>query len=265
MLYSSAYHVWHDYICILQVVYSRAEICTIIKKLQEEPVLLESEHGPLVSKLLGSLSTPECMEADKTRDFFSYAAKQLDICLQAGERCKLPSSKAQRMWSAFHKFRNKPELLVAWSACIQNQGISDVDPSTTRLGLQVLIDRWFKSMILNRSKKPEQAVDLTPLSAREQNVVFYMSGYVAVKLLTRFRKKSDSKAVEEKNRIFVKILSKMQANQQVQDIKSIDDYTREWSEQIDRGGLYHIKSEVYFCIHNLCHYTLCGTHTTWHN
>ena len=183
--------------------------------------------------------------------------------LTSWERCKLPSSKAQRMWSAFHKFRNKPELVVAWSACIiQSQGISDLslDPSTTRLGLQVLIDRLFKSMILNRNKKPEQAVDLTPLSAREQNVVFYMSGYVALKLLKRFRKKSDSKAVEEKNRIFVKILSKMQANQQVQDIKSIDDYTREWSEQIDRGSLYHIKSEVCFCIHNPCRYTLWNSH-----
>ena len=88
---------------------------------------------------------------------------------------------------------------------------------------------------------------------------------MAVKLLTRFRKKSDSKAVEEKNRIFVKILSKMQANQQVQDIKSIDDYTREWSEQIDRGGLYHIKSEVYFA-YIIFVTTLCGTHTTYrHN
>ena len=89
----------------------------LIENLKQETVLTSTENGPHVSEILTYLTTaPSAMHADhQGRAFFSNVASHLEACLQAGGRCKLPSSKNQRMWSAFHKFRTKPEIMKAWS------------------------------------------------------------------------------------------------------------------------------------------------------
>ena len=155
----------------------------LIENLKQETVLTSTENGPHDSEILTYLTTaPSAMHADhQGRAFFSNVASHLEACLQAGGRCKLPSSKNQRMWSAFHKFWTKPEIMKAWSsyiAAIPEIPVS-LHPHTT-LALQFLVDRWFKSMITAMNKKPEKAGanKLSPLSTREQNVVFYMSGYM---------------------------------------------------------------------------------------
>ena len=62
--------------------------------------------------------------------------------------------------------------------------------------------------------------------ALEKNAVRYMTGYVAVALLKRHNKPT------------------MDTNAgQTEAIESIDDYTRPWSDLIDRG-LYHISDKV---------------------
>ena len=82
------------------------------------------------------------------------------------------------------------------------------------------------------------------LTLREQNVVYYMSGYIPVNLIKRFKKKSPVERVQQKRRMFLCVLRGMRADNQQDDINSPEDYTRLWSEQIDRGGLYQIKPEV---------------------
>ena len=44
--------------------------------------------------------------------------------------------------------------------------------------------------------------------------------------------------------MFVRVLRRMRADNQPDDIDTPDDYTRVWADQIDRGGLYQIKPEV---------------------
>ena len=41
----------------------------------------------------------------------------------------------------------------------------------------------------------------------------------------------------------------MSATGQTIAVESLSDYTRLWSELIDRGGLYHINDEVYNALH----------------
>ena len=45
-----------------------------------------------------------------------------------------------------------------------------------------------------------------------------------------------NKATEAKHQFFLSVLKRMRANNQAEDIESLDDYTRVWSDQIDRGG-----------------------------
>ena len=48
----------------------------------------------------------------------------------------------------------------------------------------------------------------------------------------------------KKRELFVRVLSQMKAEHQPCENESLSDYTRTWSEMIDRGGIYHINDEV---------------------
>ena len=218
----------------------------LLESLKQEAVLNATENGPFVCEVINY--AVKYIDTDQARDFFSPVASQLEACLQAGGRCKLPSSRAERMWSAFHQFRTKPELKEAWSTFIDNIRMPVSLHSHIVLALQILVDRWFKKMITMKRPAETQRMrrgSLSPLSLREQNIVFYMSGYVSVKLIKKYRKRSSSKVTEQKHRLFVTILKRMRANDQADYVESVNDYTRVWSEQIDRGGLYQINPQVY--------------------
>ena len=123
----------------------------------------------------------------------------------------------------------------------------------SRQSLQILLDRSFNHLIAERnSTKAAATSKITDesninISKREENVV--RSGYVAVKLLKKYRKGNASSAVKNKWHYFVKILSEMKCKDQPLCNDTVEDYTKAWSEQIDQGGLYHVKPEV--TIHEL--------------
>ena len=71
-----------------------------------------------------------------------------------------------------------------------------------------------------------------------------MAGFIAVKLLKKFKKPSKNPQVEHKHRLFICLLALMQALGQPGEPETVEDYTQHWSELIDRGGLYHINDEV---------------------
>ena len=58
-----------------------------------------------------------------------------------------------------------------------------------------------------------------------------------------YQKKSTHPAVQRKRQMFVAVLKEMKADRSDQDDK--EDCTSEWTELIDRGGLLHVRSEVY--------------------
>ena len=72
-----------------------------------------------------------------------------------------------------------------------------------------------------------------------------MTGYVAVKLLKQYEKLSTHPQVHVKQTLFVRVLKGMSAAGQPTTVESLSDYTRLWTELMDRGGLYHISDEVH--------------------
>ena len=67
-----------------------------------------------------------------------------------------------------------------------------------------------------------------------------MAGYVAVSLLKKCGKPVKKSVLKQKHDLYVRILSRMKAEEQPTPSLIIQD----WSELIDREGLYHIKDEV---------------------
>ena len=117
----------------------------------------------------------------------------------------------------------------------------------SELALQLLFDRILKKLLHNKAAAKKQSTagtqddSVRPLTAMESNAVRYMSGYVAVSL---YRKPTKQSQVKVKQALFVRVLSRMKAVDQPGEPDSVLDYTRLWSDFIDRGGLYHINDEV---------------------
>ena len=213
--------------------------------LKEETLLKVTENGPSMIEVINFLV--KSVSACETRDFLVGLVSKLEGCLRAGDRCQLPSSKAARVWSAFHRLRVDPDLRVAWANFLTNIHLPATLQIHSAFALQLVVDRLLKKLISMRMDDQLQRAgktNLPTLTLREQNVVYYMSGYIPVKLIKRFKKRSPNQLIQQKRQMFVRVLRRMRADNQPDDIDTPDDYTRVWADQIDRGGLYQIKPEV---------------------
>ena len=121
----------------------------------------------VINFLIKSVATCE------TRDFLVGLISKLEACLRAGDRCQLPSSKAARVWSSFHRLRVDPDLRVAWANFLSSIHL----PVTLRVhsvfALQLVVDRLLKKLISMRMDDQLQTVgktNLSTLTLREQNV-----------------------------------------------------------------------------------------------
>jgi hypothetical protein len=98
--------------------------------------------------------------------------------------------------------------------------------------------------------KPDTPVLIT---AREKSAMRYMAGYIAVKLIRKYSiaKPSAPDDIKHKRKLILKVLHAMKAEDQPvpNAIDSISDYSRLWSDLIDRGGLYHINDDVSFYVY----------------
>ena len=102
-------------------------------------------------------------------------------------------------------------------------------------------------MISNQAmmaRTPTKEKPTGPLTMCESNAVRYMSGYVAVKLLKKYKRHSKHPVLQLKRRLYVKILESMKAEEQPGKPDSVSEYTTLWMEIIDRGGIYHINDSV---------------------
>ena len=85
-------------------------------------------------------------------------------------------------------------------------------------------------------ESPSQVV-ATSLTKDEENILRYACGYVGMKLYQRFLKTLGEKAAQ-----FVECLSNMHSDGPT---SSLLDYTKEWVEKVNRGGLFDISDEDY--------------------
>ena len=168
-----------------------------LEALKEETLLKVTEMDlrwlRLSIFLIKSVSTCE------TRDILVDLISKLEACLRAGDRCLLPSSKAARVWSSFHRLRVDPNLRVAWAIFLSSIHLPVTLQVHSAFTLQLVVDSLLKKLISMRVDNQSQRAgknNLSTLTLWEQNVVYYMSGYIPVKLIKRFKKRSSNKLVQ---------------------------------------------------------------------
>ena len=208
----------------------------------DEDIVKRSPRGKAARKTLLKI-----LELDHS-DMSDLAVSLLSSsygCIAEGLHHILPSVAQCAVWKAFHRMRNSQDIQTTWTDYIATKHLGS---SEIHLTLQLLLDRLLKAMLKNQANsKCESAnasTDQQPVTPREKNAIRYMAGYVVVSLLKTFKKPVKKATMKEKHDIFIQILSHMKAKEQPSGVDSLSDYTRLWSELIDRGGLYHIGDEV---------------------
>ena len=230
-----------------------------ISRLKNEDIILRSPRGKAAKCLLEYIE--ENLVEESILKMMAMLMSNMYLCFTKAACEQASSIRAQgNMWRCFHILRTDSALKSAWDS------VAFPDPlrQESALTFQLLCDRFLKAMIANKSSSQQQSkvssTSNTKLSPREQNAVRYMAGYVAVSLLNRYKKLNKRKS-QGQYTYFISVLESMKADRQDEGVVSIEEYTRYWSELIDRGGLYHINDKV-LCIKKFMHVPNTGTVVT---
>ena len=154
--------------------------------MRKERIVQCSPRGKRTLELLQYL---EHAAHEQLTDISTQLVDSISNCITGGQQ-KIPSTAKGHMWSAFHKCRCDPNLHKLWSTFIECSLPAHVHCQETQLVLQLLLDRIMKKLLENKAKETKTLDDPEPpqpLSSPERNAIRYMAGYVAIKLLKKFR------------------------------------------------------------------------------
>ena len=144
------------------------------------------------------------------------------------------SSKREKMWKNFHRIRTTT-VETLWKSFLSKISVVDVQDD---LFFQLVVDHVFEELV-----KKEFHTSSTPTAPKkslthdEQNIVRYAGGYVAQRLLSKYKKEDSEKAAG-----FVECLSHMAMDGNE---TSLMDYTKEWTKKINRGGLFELSDNTF--------------------
>ena len=214
-----------------------------IKSLTEEELIKRSPRGKRVGVLLNFLAS---MQNESVADISITLISMINNCVVVGSRHILPSVARGAVWSAFHQLRSRDTIKQLWNTFVSSQA-PEAYRAEHPLAFQLIVDRLLKQLLANKAKvlkQSSEAGSVRPLTTLESNAIRYMAGYVGVSLLRRYQRASKNHQLQLKRSLFVRVLRRMRATNQPGEPESILDYTKVWSETIDRGDLYHISDEV---------------------
>ena len=217
--------------------------------MKKEKVIQRSPKGQRVRGLLEYLESGMHIPEENVAEAATMLLPKINMCIMLGGRYRLPSSAQAAIWKAFHQLRQDKQVLESWNKFITNK-VPQPYQQEPLLAFQLLLDRMLKMFIQNKAKGQHLSTSASqgcgrPLTAIESNAIRYMAGYVAVHLLKKYNKMTKNAQLKVKRNYFVRVLKGMKATDQPEvAVDSVLDYTRVWSELVDRGGLYHISDDV---------------------
>ena len=168
-----------------------------ISRLKNEDIILRSPRGKSARGLLEYIE--ENLAEGNVLKVMALLMSNVYVCFTKAICDQASSNRAQgnNMWRYFHILRTDSDLKSAWASTV----FPDALQQESTLTFQLLCDRFLKAMIANKSRSQQQTgvsskSTRAELNIREQNAVCYMSGYVAVSLLNRYKKLNKRRAQE---------------------------------------------------------------------
>lgn len=206
----------------------RSILLTVLTELKDEELVVKSSRGPSVVALAEAfLANMAAVEVD---NFSEGIVKQLQSCL----RNRAGRISLAKLWRNFHVLRLSVHVKSLWQSSVDALHLPDTVKGASDITMQLILKRMMHNVIKQLSKThspPPQAVaSLTP---RECNIVRYIAGYIVYKLKKKYPQYSsffDQVVVTTCHYV---------------NISSVTEYSRMWTEQVDRGGLYHVNEDFY--------------------
>lgn len=152
--------------------------------------MIHSEKGPYVLQIIQVLMRDR--QNPSVVDMVMKIFGCLETCLAAGSKHQLPPSIQKKIWSSFHVARFDETLIKSWDTHIMSLKLPEVLQCHTSIAFQIIFDRLMKSLIKERKKDVAtsmEAKDVAILGHREKNVIHYMAGFVAVRLMKKYSKR----------------------------------------------------------------------------
>lgn len=199
--------------------------------LKEELVISCSLSRQICSMVNNFLTGFQCREVDA---FSTVVEKQIQKCFNTGTGGgSIPMS---RVWRNFHILRLSDSVKSAWETCIAVLQLPSDVLAVSDLTLQLILKRMFQEVVQQMTVKSttsaSASLPLLQLTAREENITRHMAGYVIVKMKKKYKTCCD-------------FFQSIHVSVDEAFIETIQDYTKIWTEQIDRGGLYHVKDSFF--------------------
>lgn len=125
-----------------------------------------------------------------------------------------------QFWRKFHVMRLSPTIRDAWQECVDSLNLNNSIKNITMHEANITTVNAI-------------SVNVEGMTVREENVVRYVAGYVDCKVEKKFSEHAEFLGAFKGG--FILDFTE----------DDLDDYTRVWTEQVDRGGLYHVSDTVF--------------------
>lgn len=162
-------------------------------------------------------------------DFFNSLVAKFEKCFQSKKSMKIQE---EVMWREYHKLRVSDTFREDWEKFLWQTIGQHASPTF----FQYVSHRVFKELVKGKHQLAESDEDhASPITNDEENALRYVSGYVCRKVQAEI--KSSSLPHKEDMILFISDLS----GDEWDEAKG----TEEWTNAIDRGGLWHISDDTY--------------------
>ena len=200
---------------------------------KEDEIVRSSSRGPAVLEILEQLEMNT--GGIEFKEFEKAALQDVMKCVSDSQGSRM------RVMKSFHQCRLSSTLRARWLSCISTLHLSHNACNSSDITLQVLLKRMMNAIVKSMtSSYPQPVSQPVPITEREENAIRYMAGYVAMKLKNKYSKNSECMGV------LAAINSTSTTIEPSTD--SIEEYTRIWVEQRDRGGLNHVSDDFFSLI-----------------
>ena len=171
-------------------------------------------------------------------EFYSALHIQFEVVADCLNNSKKISAGREKMWTAFHKLRTSADFRSKWEGLFKHCHEEAVHPHL----FQQIADIIFKKVLASKvsvlqQQDEEQVVELT---RAEENALRYAAGYVCKQVSKKLKSSTDP----SKQELFL-CMEMLRRDSAVDSECETSEDSSLWMDIIDRGGLWHIKDDVF--------------------
>eukprot|EP00731_Ephydatia_muelleri_P004333 Em0002g509a len=173
-------------------------------------------------------------------EFYSALHIQFEVVANCLNTSKTISAGREKMWTAFHKLRTSADFRSKWEGLFKHCHEEAVHPPLFQQITDIIL--IFKKVLAYKvsvlqQQDEEQVVELT---RAEENALRYAAGYVCKQVSKKLKSSTDP----SKQDLFL-CMEMLRRDSAVDSECETSEDSSLWMDIIDRGGLWHIKDDVF--------------------